>query len=178
MITNFYATPLYQVVLLMILGTIIWTVLSILCIHKKPQWKKRWQLVNICFCLASLFIIAKMTLLGRVSDESELVLMPFYTFTTASYNNEAYRTMLMNVFLFFPLGLTLPWSLPKLKTIRQKMIITVLIGIGLSIGIECIQFYFGLGRAETDDVICNALGCMIGFLPYFIAYCGWCLDGC
>lgn len=168
MMKNFYAIPLYLVVLLMILGIIIWSVFSIICIQKNLQWKRIWQFVNICFCTVSVFIIAKMTLLGRVSDKSELVLLPFYTFLTASYNNEAYRTLLMNVFLFFPFGLTLPWSLPKVKTMGQRMIMTVLTGFGLSIGIECIQFCFGLGRAETDDIICNVLGCMIGILPCFL----------
>ena len=37
------------------------------------------------------------------------MLMPFYTFTTMSYNNEALRTLLMNVILFLPLGLALPY---------------------------------------------------------------------
>ena len=34
----------------------------------------------------------------------------------------------------------------------------------LSAVIEAAQYAFGLGRAETDDVLCNTLGALLGAL--------------
>lgn len=164
---NFYAVPLQQVLLLMILGFVTWILLGCFCVRKGHKYRKIWESVNKGLCIFSGLAIIKMTLIGRTSGVRQLELWPFYTFTTVSYNNEAYRTLLMNIFLFFPLGLTLPWALPEEKNVKQKMMICAMIGIGFSIVIEGSQFLFELGWAETDDVICNALGCMIGAASYY-----------
>lgn len=70
--------------------------------------------------------------------------------------------MLMNVFLFFPLGLTLSNALPRRWNCWLRIIVTVLAGCVLSAGIEYAQYRFALGMAETDDVICNTLGAFLG----------------
>ena len=72
----------------------------------------------------------------------------------------------MNVFLFFPLGLTLPYALPERW--RKKVFITIAFAFLLSFTVEFLQYYYQLGRAETDDVICNTLGVAIGTLSYTI----------
>ena len=114
----------------------------------------------MALCISSCFLIIKMTLLGRTVGERTLILMSFYTFTTMSYNNEALRTLLMNVILFLPLGLTLPYV--KKEKNHRKWIYCILAGCVLSIGVEFLQYCFALGQAETDDVICNTLGCALG----------------
>ena len=114
----------------------------------------------MALCISSCFLIIKMTLLGRTVGERALILMPFYTFTTMSYNNEALRTLLMNVILFLPLGLTLPYVKKEKKS--HKWIYCILAGCVLSIGVELLQYCFALGQAEMDDVICNTLGCALG----------------
>ena len=43
-------------------------------------------------------------------------------------------------------------------------------GFLLSVAIESFQYYFCLGRAETDDVICNTLGCVLGVMANVISY--------
>ncbi|WP_442973818.1 VanZ family protein [Ruminococcus sp. 1001136sp1] len=40
----------------------------------------------------------------------------------------------------------------------------VVSGFLLSVVIESFQYCLCLGRAETDDVICNTLGCMLGVM--------------
>ena len=166
LLTNFYAIPLQQVVVLMILVIAIWIFLGGFCDWHGKKARKSWRCVNLCLCVLSVIVIIKMTLIGRTVGVRQLELRPFYTFTTVSYNNEAFRTLLMNIFLFFPLGLTLPWTLDESESAKYRIVKCVLIGLGLSIGIESIQFAFGLGRAETDDVICNTLGCMTGVLAF------------
>lgn len=111
--------------------------------------------MNVSMCILSLLLIFKMTLFGRKIGDRELELFPFYT---VSYNDEAIRTMLMNVILFLPFGLTVPYVLYKIKNKWHRWGICIVVGLGISLGIGIIQYYFGLGRAEADDAICIRLG--------------------
>ena len=43
---------------------------------------------------------------------------------------------------------------------------SIVFAFTVSLVIEFLQFRFYLGRAETDDVICNTLGAAIGTLSY------------
>lgn len=81
----------------------------------------------------------------------------------APYSSEFYREMLMNVILFYPLGLTLTvligsWS--------------IVVAFVLSFGIEVWQYVAGTGVAQGSDVLMNTLGCVVGAVPYFIR-CVW-----
>lgn len=70
--------------------------------------------------------------------------------------------LLLNVLLFVPLGFALPFICKK-----ATLPITVLTGFSLSLIIEFIQFF--LGRAcETDDLICNTLGALLGYVLYLL----------
>lgn len=70
----------------------------------------------------------------------------------------------MNVFLFVPMGLTLLFALPE--KMNHKVLLSVLCAMVLSMIVEILQYVFQLGRAETDDVICNTLGAAIGTLAF------------
>ena len=123
----------------------------------------------VLFCAA---VIASLyaTILNRAPGNYELILTPFATFTAAQQQPELYREMLMNVFLFFPLGLTLSNALPRKWHRWLRIILTTLIGCILSAGIEYAQYRYALGLAETDDVICNTLGAFIGSTSLLIAH--------
>lgn len=60
-----------------------------------------------------------------------------------------------NVLLFIPFGFLFPKN-----TLRLAMIS----GFLLSMGIEAVQYFGCLGLCELDDVICNTLGSLAGFL--------------
>ncbi|WP_442973665.1 VanZ family protein [Ruminococcus sp. 1001136sp1] len=47
---------------------------------------------------------------------------------------------------------------------KYRWILCVVSGFLLSVVIESFQYCLCLGRAETDDVICNTLGCMLGVM--------------
>ena len=89
--------------------------------------------------------------------------IPFHTFVEAKLQPELYRAMLMNIFLFQPLGLSLPGLLPQKK---HPVARTILFALLLSVGIEVCQLSFGLGRCEIDDVIMNTLGAALGTAAY------------
>ncbi len=123
----------------------------------------------VLFCAAVIAILYA-TILNRTPGNYELILTPFATFTAAQQQPELYREMLMNVFLFFPLGLTLSNALPQKWHRWGRIILTTLIGCILSAGIEYAQYRCALGLAETDDVICNTLGAFIGSTSLLIAH--------
>ena len=111
-----------------------------------------------------------MNILNCTPGNYELILTPFAALSAARQQPELYRAMLMNVFLFFPLGLTLSNALPRKWHRWGRIAFTTLIGCILSAGIEYAQYRCALGLAETDDVICNTLGAFIGSTSLLIAH--------
>ena len=78
------------------------------------QWvgERRRVLFNTALACAAAFIILYATILTRTPGVPAVILTPFASLTAAWQQPELYREMLMNVFLFFPLGLTLSNALP------------------------------------------------------------------
>lgn len=89
---------------------------------------------------------------------------PFWSYrslfksTTTSLLNE----IILNIALFIPVGM-LSGALVSKGTKKQHWLTVFLFGIGLSIGIELLQFVFKKGSFEFDDIFHNTLGCLLGF---------------
>jgi glycopeptide antibiotics resistance protein len=164
MMRHIYALPLQVVIFLMLALLIVWAMLSL---HKKQE---KLTIINAVLCAITALIILYATILTRTPGDYELILTPFATFTTAKQQPELYREMLMNVFLFFPLGLTLSNAQPRRWHRWGRIAFTTLIACILSAGIEYAQYRYALGMAEVDDVICNTLGAFIGSTSLLIAH--------
>lgn len=164
MMRHIYALPLHMVIILMLALLIVWAMLSL---HKN---QKKRTIINLVLCSITALTILYATILTRTPGDYELILTPFATFTAARQQPELYREMLMNVFLFFPLGLTLSNALPRKWHRWGKIALTTLVGCALSAGIEYAQYRCALGLAETDDVICNTLGAFLGAVSLLAAH--------
>lgn len=149
-----YVQPISAILVEMALLPIIWVAME-----KKVRDPLRWKLFNAVVFLGIVAAILYTTILGRSENPQEPSWIPLYTFVEAKLQPELYRTMLMNVFLFQPIGLALPNLLPKKA---HPVAVTVVFAMLLSIGIEAAQFHYQLGRCEIDDVIMNTLGAVIG----------------
>ena len=160
---HIYAIPLHMVIFLMLVLLIVWAMLSQ---HKN---QKKRTIINAALCFIAAFIILYATILTRSVGGPEVILTPFAALAAARQQPELYREMLMNVFLFFPLGLTLSNALPRKWHRWLRIILTTLLGCALSAGIEYAQYRYALGMAEVDDVICNTLGAFIGSTSLLIA---------
>lgn len=123
----------------------------------------------VLFCAAVIAILYA-TILTRTPGSYELILTPFATFTAALQQPELYRALLMNVFLFFPLGLTLSNALPRKWHRWGRIALTTFVGCALSAGIEYAQYRYALGMAEVDDVICNTMGAFLGAASLLAAH--------
>ena len=164
MLVFIYALPMWFVIFLMTTFIILWTYLSV------KHFTHTWSGINAAISMGAAFSIFYATILTRTSGAYKLILSPFATFTAARQQPELYREMLMNVFLFFPLGLTLSNALPQKWYYWGRIILTTLVGCILSAGIEYAQYCYALGMAEVDDVICNTLGAFIGSTSLLIAH--------
>lgn len=147
-----YVQPLRRIALIMVLLVFLWGwVKNIIEDHYG------WRILNAVVITISLIAIIYFTLFSRNEGITDLVLIPFQTFVEAKKQPELYRSMLMNVFLFVPLGLTAPNVLSRWKRFWPA-VITVVSAFVFSTAIEFSQYYFHLGRCEVDDVIMNTIG--------------------
>ena len=76
---------------------------------------------------------------------------------------------IMNVIVFIPVGMILgsqlrvkgSWTSQATKSMTWLMV--AIIGCGISVTIESLQFFFMRGFSEVDDVMHNTVGCLIGW---------------
>ena len=163
MLHYIYSRSLIGVLVAMLLPLAIWGALS------ARVAARQWRPGNLALLLVSAAVILYATLFSR-AEGGGLILTPFAALAAARAQPELYREMLMNVFLFFPLGLTLSNALPRRWNYRRRIGVTVLAGCLLSAGIEYAQYRFALGLAETDDVLCNTLGALLGAASLLVAH--------
>ena len=157
-----YSRSLTVILLVIVIGTVLWGFLR--------SRLRRWQTVNAWLCVLTVAVILFTTLLSRAPGDYDVVLRPFTALAEAKNQPELYREMLMNVFLFFPLGLTLSNALPRRWHCWVRIALTTFVGCILSVGIEYAQYRYALGMAEVDDVMCNTLGAFIGSTSLLIAH--------
>lgn len=158
MIHYIYALPLRQVWALMIVILLLWSFGQL----RTGRSLQIWRRSNVLMLAAALGLIIFTTILRRQAATGQVILIPFYSFVLARRQPEFYREMLMNVLLFFPLGLTLSTVLPEHLRPGRRWGLTVLAGLGMSLVVELIQLVFSLGTAEVDDLLTNVLGTALG----------------
>ena len=111
----------------------------------------------IWFCSIVYILVILVITLGmrEPSGSQDFCFIPFVSvYRYLHGQSEKLRESFMNLVLFYPLGLLLG-SVAERKRIFG-------IGFFLSFGIEMAQFIWKLGYAETDDVLHNTLGVVIG----------------
>ena len=107
--------------------------------------------VFLVFCITA---ILYMTLLFRDNDSAGYSgLLQYYR--RILFDSEARADIIKNIWLFIPLGAVLYRLYPKA--------VILIIPIFLSILIEGIQLFAGIGICELDDIISNSIGGWIGF---------------
>ena len=163
MLHYIYSRSFISVITVMVLALAAWGALP------ARVGARRWRWGNLALMLLVAAAILYATLFSRAEGSTGLILTPFAALTAARVQPEIYREMLMNVFLFFPLGLTFSNALPRKWHRWLRIILTTLVSCALSAGIEYAQCRYALGMAEVDDVICNTLGAFIGSTSLLIA---------
>lgn len=119
----------------------------------------------------SLAGILALTLCGREWDSrmgSRFSFIPFWSYwRTFTQGDEGLGIQIVNnILLFIPFGFALPLNFLRFEKLRYTIVAAAL----LSLTVELIQGFTGLGLCEIDDVMGNTLGAGIGgWLWYYCA---------
>lgn len=108
-----------------------------------------------------LLVLCAIVFFRESSADRDYNLMPFWSYWDYgghSYFMEMFGENILNVLLFMPIGFLAGCGLRGM-TFKKVL----LLGGGFSVFIELLQFVFKKGFCETDDVIHNVLGCIIGY---------------
>lgn len=129
---------------------------------KKSKYKISQKIIAIILYIYSYNVVVS-TLLMRTPQQTRMHnLIPLSSFFIPQDSSIA--EFVFNVALFLPLGILIPCLLKR----NNKEKTTMLIGFSSSMLIEIIQLTVKLGELETDDIIANTLGVLIGILIYKI----------
>lgn len=74
----------------------------------------------------------------------------------------------LNVLLYVPMGFLLPLGWPMLRARGKFPWRVLLVGFGVSLLTECVQWVFQLGWFDLDDLLNNVLGTLAGAWLYLL----------
>lgn len=117
--------------------------------------------------LLSTFFILAVTILSRdIGSGGELSLVPFSSWINyfKGSNDEFLRTNIFNMLLFMPFGASLYAVRYTRSSFKGLLMITSVAAMVLSVSVELGQWFLQCGEVETDDVIHNVFGAVIGVL--------------
>ena len=121
----------------------------------------RWSLLLLL--IEYVFLIFCSTVIFRPTGEtSQYDFHPFWSYDRP----ELLVENIMNVIVFIPIGMILG-SLLRVKgswSRNGSWFVALMIGCGISVTIEALQFLLKRGFSEVDDVMHNTVGCLVGFL--------------
>ena len=154
-----------------------WLIAVILCcfvfLLSKKKLSSKIALVNGLLATYTFLIIVSTVMNRGVSSET-YNLVPFRTLWAflLSGKKGGIPEAFLNMVLFSPFGFLnaiVVQSIYKNKTFLFRSILTIIPGTMLSIAIETSQFIAHRGLCETDDVIHNTYGTIIGYVLWFLA---------
>lgn len=137
---------------------------SVLCLgfivlYAWKGWRKGFRYYSRLLLLAYVLILFCSTVFCRAAAcEKRCELTPFWSYQAIS-DGSTYLILenIMNVVVFIPVGILLICSFRRISLWK-----ILLIGCGISMTIEVLQYFYQRGVSELDDVIHNTLGCLIG----------------
>ena len=118
------------------------------------------------------FLIFCSTIIFRTTGEiRQYNFHPFWSYQAIQDGREdLLAENIMNVVVFIPVGLMLG-SFLRVKgsstseaTKSMTWLMVAIIGCGISVTIESLQFFLMRGFSEVDDVMHNTLGCILGYI--------------
>lgn len=161
---DLYRMPIGFTVVCLVGALLFWCILT-----RYIQQAGRKQRILYGFFCGVVFLVwvlgvLYITVLMRTPGEREVHWQPFYQLQQwfAGGPKELLRTLWMNVLLFVPGGLFLSAQLPARWPWWVRIPLVLIVLIGLSVGIEWLQYQYALGVVEADDLLCNTLGAVLG----------------
>lgn len=130
------------------------------------QYRNREKLVRVCgivlFMLSCLFFVY-LAVFRRTPHEVRPEFTPFWSYcatVSGNYGIDVYAQIIENIAIFVPIGFFLPFLLGEK---RSGFLSAGAFGFLVSLFAETCQLVFRLGIFETDDLINNTAGALVGF---------------
>lgn len=135
----------------------------------KIFWKIAFIVVFIIYLLLLFYLTFFSHIYGRGYFHRSINLIPLKTILQYVSSQLPIKIIVVNLLgnigAFVPMGFLLPLIFSKCSNSLR----VVLISIGVSMFIEIIQYSFGVGAADADDLILNLAGGLAGYAIYSLA---------
>lgn len=141
-------------------------------LHRRKTVGKTWKACGADLILAAYFMLVAVAAFGtRLPDmKAEAELMPFRSYMAAAKGNRMELFMIMgNVAIFLPFGFFLPVWLRIERGRHCGWGRAALCGFCLSLTVETVQLITHYGCFESDDIINNVLGTVMGYAIWRMA---------
>ena len=131
--------------------------------------RKRYIVSNLFLLVICTLAILYITLLSRApSLVRDYTIDPFHTYRSWFAGSSFHRKeILQNIALFIPCGFFLTTFLSGKKPF---IFLVFLIGLGISLLVEVMQYYTGRGTADAGDVINNTIGAGAGAVIFVFVH--------
>lgn len=141
--------------------TVIW--IAVMIIVAYGIWEQKWNMIQgIAIIVLVLFlgVVLGSTVFTRTAAIRKYELKPFWSWygIIRYHDRELLKENLLNCLLLAPMG----FLLPLIFNHKVRLHRAFLAGFLVSAVIELSQLIFKRGLFEWDDMIHNALGCMLG----------------
>ena len=130
------------------------------------QYREKERLARfagvVLFGCACLFFVY-LAVFRRTAHDVQAQLTPLWSYRaviSGKYGIDVYAQIIENIVIFIPIGFFLPFLLGE----KKSSFLTVGVsGFLLSLFAELCQLLFSLGVCETDDLLNNTVGALVGF---------------
>lgn len=110
--------------------------------------------------LASVYLFVGMPTLQFMRFELSLTLTPFLPMIAD------FKNTILNIILFIPLGIMLPFLWKKYNTLSE----TLILGFSMSLAIELMQI-FTYRATDINDLLANTIGTVLGYCIFRLISC-------
>lgn len=144
--------------IIVIILIILLSLLIVFFVSKTIKIKISQAVAAVLF-ITVVLIILTLTVFGRIPGERQMQIIPFWSYGEILCGNRyVLKQVILNIVLFVPIGIVLPFLLNK----KVSLEIALVYGVVFSSIIEVLQLVTCRGLCEFDDIFHNSLGCMIG----------------
>lgn len=129
------------------------------CIAMRSSMRWLPRIINMGY----IFLVLCSTVFFRntYSPDVKIMLVPFWNYAEVFSFKDLLDSweVILNVMMFIPIGLLTSVSFKRVRWFH-----ILFVGVILSTSIETLQYILQRGLCETNDVIHNALGALLGYV--------------
>ena len=142
-----------------LIGSLLYCLLMIVRKKKGDSDKQGNSVVEMIFWVY-VAVMVVITFLSREGGSTKGIDLRIGSSLGINARNDAYAVE--NILLFLPYGFL--WGLMRRR--KKGLWNALAVGFLTSLGIEFLQLFSGRGVFQTDDIITNTLGAVVGYILY------------